>query len=125
MVENECYFINPLLEYAPYGSLDDLIHKKPLPEADVSVYARMIVKGISHIHRKGIVHCDLKSENILLFPSLDKESVNYQLKITDFELSKIKKEKADIKVWKSKPRGTPSYLSPEVFFGHNDVPMDI
>ncbi|QHO43322.1 hypothetical protein HN51_008943 [Arachis hypogaea] len=52
-VEHGRYFYNLLFEYAPHGSLDDLIHKKPLPETDVSVYARMIVKGLSHIHRKG------------------------------------------------------------------------
>ncbi|XP_020963870.1 calcium/calmodulin-dependent protein kinase type 1D-like [Arachis ipaensis] len=68
----------------------------------------MIVKGLSHIHRKGIVYCDLMPENILLFPSLDKESANYQLKIADFGLSKTKEEKVDVEVWKSKPRGTPS-----------------
>ncbi|RYR47829.1 hypothetical protein Ahy_A07g033805 [Arachis hypogaea] len=119
------YFYNFLLEYAPHVSLDDLIHKKPLPETEVSVYARMIVKGLSHIHRKGIVHCDLKPENILVFPSLDKEIANYQLKIADFGLSKTKEEEADVELWKSKPRGTLSYLSLEAFFGHIDAPMDI
>ncbi|XLU25062.1 hypothetical protein S245_061128, partial [Arachis hypogaea] len=104
---------------------DDLIHKKPLPETEVSVYARMSVKGLSHIHHKGLVHCDLKPENILVFPSLDKEIANYQLKIMDFELSKTKEEEADVELWKSKPRGTLSYLSPEAFFGHIDAPMDI
>ncbi|XP_016207281.1 mitogen-activated protein kinase kinase kinase NPK1-like [Arachis ipaensis] len=124
-VEHGHQFYNLFLEYAPYGSLADLIHKKPLPETEVSVYARMIVKGLSHIHRKGIVHCDLKPENILVFPSLDKEIANYQLKIADFGLSKTKEEKADVELWKSKPRGTPSYLSPEAFSGHIDAPMDI
>ncbi|QHN88555.1 MAP kinase kinase kinase [Arachis hypogaea] len=85
----------------------------------------MIVKGLSHIHRKGIVHCDLKPESILVFPSLDKEIANYQLKIADFGLLKTKEEKADVELWKSKPRGTPSYLSPEAFSGHIDAPMDI
>ncbi|XP_020963620.1 protein kinase 2-like [Arachis ipaensis] len=98
---------------------------KPLPETEVSVYARMSVKGLSHIHRKGLVHCDLKPENILVFPSLDKEIANYQLNITDFGLSKTKEEEADVELWKSKPRGTLSYLLPEEFSGHIDAPMDI
>ncbi|KAL4293736.1 hypothetical protein AHAS_Ahas18G0157900 [Arachis hypogaea] len=79
----------------------------------------MIVKGLSHIHRKGIVYCDLMPENILLFPSLDKESANYQLKIADFGLSKTKEEKVDVEVWKSKPRGTPSYLPPLPAWGES------
>ncbi|XP_057723995.1 mitogen-activated protein kinase kinase kinase 20-like [Arachis stenosperma] len=85
----------------------------------------MIVKGLSHIHRKEIVYCDLKPKNILLFHSLDKESANYQLKIANFRLSKTKKEEADVVVWKSKPRGTSSYLSSEAFSSHIDTPIDI
>ncbi|QHN80232.1 uncharacterized protein DS421_20g676590 [Arachis hypogaea] len=108
-VKHGCYFYNLLLEYAPHGSLDDLIHNKPLPETDVSVYALMIVKGFLHIHRKGIVHCNLNSENILLFPSLEKESAYYQLKIADFKLSKTKEEEAEFEVWKSKTRGPDGY----------------
>ncbi|XLR34993.1 hypothetical protein S83_062893, partial [Arachis hypogaea] len=103
-VEHRPYFYNLLLEYTPHDSLDDLIHKKLLLGTDVSVNAHVIVKGLSHIHRKGIVHCDLKLENIILFPSLDKESTKYQLKIADFGLSKTKEEEADVEVWKSKPR---------------------
>ncbi|XLT05556.1 hypothetical protein HN51_044305 [Arachis hypogaea] len=105
-VEHRPYFYNLLLEYTPHDSLDDLIHKKLLLGTDVSVNAHVIVKGLSHIHRKGIVHCDLKLENIILFPSLDKESTKYQLKIADFGLSKTKEEEADVEVWKSKPRGS-------------------
>ncbi|QHN96505.1 uncharacterized protein DS421_18g619080 [Arachis hypogaea] len=124
-VEHRPYFYNLLLEYTPHDSLDDLIHKKLLLGTDVSVNAHVIVKGLSHIHRKGIVHCDLKLENIILFPSLDKESTKYQLKIADFGLSKTKEEEADVEVWKSKPRGMPSYLSLEEFSNHIDAPMDI
>ncbi|KAL4365714.1 hypothetical protein AHAS_Ahas07G0133700 [Arachis hypogaea] len=80
----------------------------------------MIVKGLSHIHRKGIAHYDLKLENILLFPLLDKESANNQLKIPNFGLSKTKEEEADVEVWKSKPRGMLSYLSSEAFSSHTD-----
>ncbi|XP_015937739.1 mitogen-activated protein kinase kinase kinase 20-like [Arachis duranensis] len=78
-VEHERYFYNRLLEYTPHDSLDDLIHKKPLPETDIA----------------------------------------------DFGLSKTKEEETNVEVWKSKPRGTPLYLSPEAFFGHIDAPMDI
>ncbi|XLR38976.1 hypothetical protein HN51_026135 [Arachis hypogaea] len=40
-------------------------------------------------------------------------------------LSKTKKEEADVVVWKSKPRGTSSYLSSEAFSSHIDTPIDI
>ncbi|XLS99541.1 hypothetical protein HN51_042276 [Arachis hypogaea] len=78
-VEYERCFYNLFLEYAPHGSLADLIHKKPLPEAEVSVYARMIVKRLSHIYRKEIVDCDLKPENILVITLLKFEALNPSL----------------------------------------------
>ncbi|MED6126160.1 hypothetical protein PIB30_075656 [Stylosanthes scabra] len=125
-VEGGIPLYNLFLEYASYGSLADLIHKKPLPESEVRIYTRMIVKGLSRIHREGIAHCDLKPDNILLFrPSLEQKSVKFQLKIADFGLSKTKDEVTDIEFWKSRPRGTLSYLSPEAFSGYIDAPMDI
>ncbi|RYR06174.1 hypothetical protein Ahy_B06g085959 isoform A [Arachis hypogaea] len=78
-VEHGRCFYNLFLEYAPHGSLADLIHKKPLPETEIA----------------------------------------------DFGLSKTKEEEVNVELWKSKPRGTPSYLSPEAFSGHIDAPMDI
>ena len=44
----------------------------------------MLLKGILHVHRNGIIHRDIKPENCLL----DKQN---QLRIIDFGLSKVDK----------------------------------
>ncbi|KAF2309336.1 hypothetical protein GH714_001665 [Hevea brasiliensis] len=85
--ENGMTIYNLLLEYAPGGSLADLINKYggKIPECDVRRYTRMILKGLSSIHNNGYVHCDLKPANILVFPS---DQQDFQLKIADFGLAK-------------------------------------
>ena len=72
------------LEYAPGGSLADLIRDSggALPESDVRLYTRMIVKGLCHIHEKGYVHCDIKPSNILVFPT-EEAGTRSRLRISD------------------------------------------
>ena len=73
----------------------------------LTVTHALYVSGMAHLHNVGILHCDLKSDNILLFgPRLSP-------KIADFGLSRL----ID---WEQRPAdfdpGTPEYLAPEVFF---------
>ncbi|KAK7406540.1 hypothetical protein VNO78_08167 [Psophocarpus tetragonolobus] len=104
-VENGEEFYNIFLEYAAGGSLADQvkIHGGRLPEPYVRRCTRTIVEGLNHIHASGIVHGDLKLENILVFDNGD-------VKIADFGLGKEKGEKQR----KLECRGTPLFMSPEL-----------
>ncbi|KAA0057066.1 mitogen-activated protein kinase kinase kinase YODA-like [Cucumis melo var. makuwa] len=74
------------LEYAAGGTLTDLIEqRKKLSENEVKEYLKMILKGLSCIHRKGFVHADLKPANILAFPQ---NNGKMKLKIADFGISR-------------------------------------
>ncbi len=66
----------------------------------------MILKGLEHIHSKGIMHRDLKPENILL-----KSEDELIIKISDFGLSALVDEKEHL----FNKCGTPGYVAPEVF----------
>nr|DAD37319.1 TPA_asm: hypothetical protein HUJ06_007960 [Nelumbo nucifera] len=82
---------NLLLEYASGGSLHDRIVRSGggLPESEVRLYTRSILRGLSHIHKCGFVHCDLKPENLLLVPSSSSSNKGRSsVKIADFGLSK-------------------------------------
>ncbi len=59
--------------------------------------------GVGHLHSQGIIHWDLKLENILV------EEDGY-LKLIDFGLAKILKEDEDTTTF----CGTPEYLAPEM-----------
>ncbi|CAJ1967802.1 unnamed protein product [Sphenostylis stenocarpa] len=123
-VEGGYVISNLCMEYAPYGSLGDLIREEgPLSEKEVISYTHMLLKGLSCIHKKGVVHCDLKPDNILLFPSSDGHS-KYQLKIADFGLSRTREEE-NSNLGEIKFRGTPLYMSPESIIGLVESSLDI
>ncbi|GFP93563.1 mitogen-activated protein kinase kinase kinase anp1 [Phtheirospermum japonicum] len=120
MGENGAMAYNLLLEYGSGGTLADRIEKSGgngLPELEVRVHTRSVLRGLNHIHGFGYVHCDLKPDNILLLPN--------GRKVGDFGLAKRQK---DSKKRKLEPywRGTPMYLSPEtVIDSAQAAPSDV
>ncbi|XP_061198065.1 serine/threonine-protein kinase MARK2-like [Saccostrea echinata] len=76
-----------VMEYCPNGDLLDLINrhigenKKGIGEEMARKLFRQLCSAVQHIHNAGIVHRDLKCENILL-------DENHELKITDFGFSR-------------------------------------
>ena len=76
---NNYYMIT---EYLPKGSLYDYLHnkKKTLTEKQKIKIAFQIAIAIQYIHSRKILHCDLKSSNVLL-------DENFKIKLSDFGLS--------------------------------------
>ena len=108
--------LNIVTEYADGGDLNKKIlkhkeKKSPLTEKEIINYLTQICLALNHIHKKKIIHRDLKSGNVFLTKS-------GLVKLGDFGISKGFKntwEKAKTKV------GTPYYLSPEII---NSKPYD-
>ncbi|KAF5727813.1 mitogen-activated protein kinase kinase kinase A-like [Tripterygium wilfordii] len=125
-VERSIPVYNLFMEYAPEGTLTDLIRKSGgrIPEKEVKVYTRMLLEGLSCIHGHGLVHCDFKPDNILVFPS--KDGTGYCLKIADFGLAKLPWEEEFDCSRQDCFRGTPLYMSPEsVILGQVSASLDI
>lgn len=124
-------FYNIVLEYANGGTLGQLLKSRGgwMPEYEASWYACMMLKGLSHVHDKGFVHCDLKPENVLVFNIPNGESkgvVKYNLKLVDFGLAKKSGGVSCGAGQEYKHRGTLLYSSPEsVVFGVHEAEMDI
>lgn len=56
-----------VMEYVEGGSLQQLLEKEgPLPVGEAVETFREIATGLLHAHGKGVLHCDLKPDNILL-----------------------------------------------------------
>src|SRR5688500_18087323 len=71
-----------VLEYLPGGDLQKLVrHGKP-PLKKALGYVEQICAGLSHAHRNGIIHRDIKPQNLLL--TADRSMV----KIADFGVAR-------------------------------------
>ncbi|KAL6546869.1 hypothetical protein OROMI_022590 [Orobanche minor] len=130
--DNGVMAYNLLLEYGSGGTLADRIKKSGgngLPEHEVRMHTRSILRGLNHIHGTGYVHCDLKPENILLVPDIFADK--YRAKIGDFgsakrEMKRINTKKRKIMEQYCCWRGTPMYLSPEaVTDSVQEAPCDV
>merc|ERR1712187_862723 len=78
-----------VLEYAPGGELFDILYyTSALAENVARTYFKQIINGLEACHNANVVHRDLKPQNLLL-------DAKYNLKITDFGLSKIIQSDAD------------------------------
>ncbi|XP_074090335.1 leucine-rich repeat serine/threonine-protein kinase 1 isoform X3 [Macrotis lagotis] len=109
--------IHPLcfaLELAPLGSLTTVLSEKskgssfmPLGHMLTQKIAFQIVSGLAYLHKKNIIFCDLKSDNILVW-SLDvKEHLN--IKLSDYGISRQSFHEGALGV-----EGTPGYQAPEI-----------
>ena len=73
------------MELCAGGDLLNYVRKrKKLDEISAKVIFRQIIKGLGYIHRKRILHRDIKLDNILL-------DGNGNVKIADFGVSKLVK----------------------------------
>jgi tRNA A-37 threonylcarbamoyl transferase component Bud32 len=72
-----------VLEYMPGGDLLDLCRKQPFSLSDALYYFRQVAEALAYAHSKGVIHRDIKPNNLLL--SADKKSV----KVADFGVAKM------------------------------------
>lgn len=74
--------ISIFLEYIPGGSIGSCLRKHgKFEEPVVSSLTRQVLQGLSYLHNEGILHRDLKADNILL-------DLDGTCKISDFGISK-------------------------------------
>ncbi|KAJ8797771.1 hypothetical protein J1605_016973 [Eschrichtius robustus] len=109
--------VHPLcfaLELAPLGSLNTVLSENakdssfmPLGHMLTQKIAYQIASGLAYLHKKNIIFCDLKSDNILVW-SLDvKEHIN--IKLSDYGISRQSFHEGALGV-----EGTPGYQAPEI-----------
>ncbi|KAM9859645.1 NUAK family SNF1-like kinase 2 [Aulostomus maculatus] len=96
-----------VMEYASRGDLYDYIcDRRSISERESRHFFRQIVSAVHYCHQNGIVHRDLKLENILL-------DGNGNVKIADFGLSNLYHGDEYLQTF----CGSPLYASPEIVNG--------
>lgn len=109
-----------VLEYVPGQSLRDLLRESgALPRHEAVRIAREVASGMAAAHAAGVIHGDLKPDNVLI-------REDGAVKITDFGLARREGRSAETEdtiVWnpESMPSlsGTPAYMSPEQAAGNS------
>jgi len=100
-----------VLEYCPGGELFDiLLYTHQLEPVTARTYLVQLLTGLKACHDVGVVHRDIKPQNLLL-------DERYQLKISDFGLSFLSKQHKDARDLLKSCCGTPGYQAPELIKG--------
>ncbi len=106
-----------VMEYVRGPNLKQVSKAGPLPIARIVRIARQVAQALGAAHRVGVVHRDVKPENIMLVDGkLDGAGEKDFVKVLDFGIAKLRDEIEAI----DQPRtghgeviGTPAYMSPE------------
>jgi len=98
------------MEYVEGETLRDRIKKGPLKPEEALDIITQVAAGLGEAHRKGIIHRDIKSANIMV-------TEKGQAKLMDFGLAKLR---GGLSLTKSQTTlGTVAYMSPEQAWGED------
>lgn len=101
--------LNIFLEYVPGGSVSSMLNNYgPFEEPLIINFTRQILIGVAYLHRKNIIHRDIKGANILI-------DIKGCVKITDFGISKkLSPINNDDQNKRASLQGSVYWMSPEV-----------
>ena len=103
-----------VMRYVPGDSLADRLAGKPLGADELLAILVPIADALAHVHRRGIVHRDVKPANILL------QAGDGEPFLIDFGIATLRT--SDYSRWEATQRlGTPEFMSPEQALGAWDA----
>jgi serine/threonine protein kinase len=98
-----------VMEYLPGGNLESRVCDGPMPTEHCLSWMKQLASGLTFAHKRGVVHQDIKADNIFITNEGD-------LKIGDFGLARLLVSRAHLNAV-NKGMGTPAYMSPELCRG--------
>lgn len=96
------------MEYLEGSTVREILQNDgPLPPSEAVLIAVQIANALQYAHSRGVVHRDVKPDNIMVLP-------DGQVKLTDFGIARTA---SDVETDDEPVVGTPSYMSPEQIRG--------
>jgi len=96
------------MEFLEGETLASRLNGGRIPRAEALAIARQLAAGVAEAHRNGVIHGDLKSNNVILSRTIDGA---LRAVITDFGLARRQGSQSR-GIW-----GTPGYMAPELWLG--------
>src|SRR5450432_3525967 len=126
-LDNGCFFL--AMEYLEGCDLADEITRRHVLDAATGIRVSMqICRALAAAHANGVVHRDMKPENVFLQRTADGEEI---VKIVDFGIAQLRSKDDAVETKRRLTRtgmifGTPEYMAPEQASGkHADLRADI
>ncbi|XP_035698564.1 serine/threonine-protein kinase 35-like [Branchiostoma floridae] len=112
--ETQVLFV--ISEFCPLGNIGDYILKQQVDVVTKRNLAVQLADAITFLHKNGIVHCDIKPQNVLLTGN----EAHLVLKVVDFGLAKVLTGSENSvnnlsRSYMKSAVGTRFYLSPEIY----------
>lgn len=108
--DGQPYIVAELLQGEELGEYLERARKLPVPEAVRVV--RQICKALGAAHETGVVHRDVKPENVFLTGDVSKLETA-SVKVIDFGISKVAQAGGEALTKTGVVMGTPDYMAPE------------
>ncbi len=99
-----------VMEYIEGTTLDMMIRRHPLGVPEIIQIAKQILSGLAVAHEAGIIHRDVKPENIIVDKDLN-------AKILDFGIAKVHFDQKSVNTALDVLVGTMNYVAPEIIMG--------
>lgn len=93
------------MEFVLGANLAELTRERPLLPRKAAEYVRAVAEAVHHAHEQGVVHRDLKPQNILI-------GSDDRPRVTDFGLARLAADASSLTL-SGTTLGTPGYLPPE------------
>ena len=107
-----------ILEYCAGGTLRSHM-LRPLSLHDILNLTSDVLHGLAHAHQQGVIHCDIKPENVLL----SYQNGRWRAKISDFGIAKLIQDRPNQKGLGQ--TGSPAYMAPERFYAQYSPAADV